>query len=555
MKMRKTVLITVLIIISVAVLHFNNYAADSESPQLKLYMGEVKILKVDVPSRIVIGNPNIADVTEVTKNAITVTPKSQGETTLVIWDNSGEHPYQIVIYAENMEQLKQNVDTLLKTLDFSDVYSRISEEESKVFLLGSVKTPGEREKLNLALAPFKNKIVDFVDVKEEEAVVEIATEVLELSQDATNTLGLTWPGSINLTEVGSAGISSAGAKWSTLFKILNVERGTYSSTDGTTTADPFTFRLDALVQQGKARILSSPRLACQSGKEAELLVGGEKPVFTTTYVASTGGTAGQSTGVDYKEFGIKLKIKPTVTKENRIKLAVNLEVSEVGTVEFIGSTGDRTAQAYPLTKRSASTELFLDDGQTLAIGGLKKQKSSEDIRKTPWLGDIPILGLLFRKKTSTIGGGTGERGDMQLYITLTPRIVKETKEKKEEPVSQVLHAQQIKEITKTPSLKAKAKVPDPRVEYAGLVQKRILERLTYPLVAKQAGLEGTVKLRLHISYSGKLTQVMIKKSSGHDILDNQAVAVAKEIDSFPPFPPTIEQKELWIEIPIVFQLN
>jgi len=522
-------------------LPFNGYALDEAGEELKLFVGEPQILSVNNPSRIVIGNPDIADVSDVTKDEMTINPKTAGTTSLVFWDNFGEQSYQIKVIAENMNEVKRRVDNLLGKLNLPEVYTQIAEEESKVLILGRVKTPQDRERISTALGALKDKIIDLVVLKEEEAVVNIDVQVLELNKDATNTLGLTWPGAINLAERGSPGLS--GAKWSTLFKVLDLERGTVSS--GTYTSDPFTFKLDALIQEGKARVLSRPRLSCQSGKEAELMVGGEKPIFTTT-VAATTGTSG--TEVEYKEFGIKLKIKPTVAEEKKIKLALNVEVSEVGTAEFIGLTTQRTAQAYPLTKRNASTELFLNDGQTMAIGGLMKQKTEEDIRKTPWLGDIPILGLLFRKKTTTIGGGTGARGDVELFITLTPTIVSEEKKATEDK----------KEITPktTPAASSISKnLPESIAGYASIIQKRILENLTYPALAKEAGFKGTVKLSLHLSYQGELLEAKVKESSGYKILDDQSISSAKKIISYPPFPSSIEQKELWVDIPIVYQLN
>lgn len=516
------------------------FALPEAGEELRLYLGEPKIISVSNPTRIVIANPNMVDVTNVSKSEMTISPKAAGTTTLVFWDNFGEQSYKIKVFSEDMNDIKRRIDNLLARLNLPEVNSRAEEEEGKVLLLGRVKNTQDKERIALALGPLKEKTTDLIEVKEEEAGVEIDVQVLELSKDATNTLGFSWPGALNLIEKGSTGISDAGAsfhKGEALFKIFNLQRGTSSG------ADPYTFRLDALIQEGKARVLSRPRLVCQSGKEAELLVGGEKPVFTTAVQATTG----TSTNVEYKEFGIKLKIKPTVIiPEERIKLALSVEVSEVGTAETIGLTSAPTAKAYPLTKRTASTELFLNDGQTMAIGGLIKQKSAEDIRKTPWLGDLPILGVFFRKKTTTTGGGTGERGDTELFIALTPKIISENKDAKEVK----------KEIKpKAAPSNITGNIPEPIAGYAGIIQKRILENLSYPPQAKEAGFQGTVKLSLYLSYRGELLDIKIKDSSGYKILDDNAIRVAKEVSSYPPFPSSIEQKEIQLEIPIVYRLD
>lgn len=514
------------------ILHFNSYALDEIGEELKLYLGEVKVISVSSPQRIAIGNPNIADVVNVTKNEITLSPKSAGSTTLLIWDNFGEQSYTLKVFSEDISEIKIRVDNLLTKLNLTEVYTQAAEDEGKIMLLGNVKTAKERETIAVALGPLKDKTLDLIQVKEEEAGVEIDVEVLELNKDATKTLGFTMPGSITAGEPATRFSKTIRGAPDAIFHVFDWPR-----------SGEFTATLDFLVQEGKARVLSRPRLTCQSGKEAELLVGGEKPIFTTTVAATTGA---QGTAIEYKEFGIKLKIKPTITEEERIKLGLNVEVSEVGTAETIGATTAPTAKAYPLTKRTASTELYLNDGQIMAIGGLIKQKSEEDIRKTPGLGDIPLLGLLFRKKTSKVGGGTGERGDVELLITLTPKIMREKKEVKK------VQKEIVPEVA---PITIPKNLPESIAGYSQLIQKRILDNLTYPTSAKQAGFQGKVKLSLHLSYTGKLLEAVVKDSSGYELLDNHTVSIARRIPSYPPFPSSIEQDDLWIDIPIHYKLD
>ncbi len=500
------------------------YAADNTGEELKLYVGEPEILSVNNPTRIVISNPNIADVTQATKSEVTLSPKATGTTSLVIWDNFGEQSYRVKVLAEDMRDIKVRIDNILKKLNLPEVYIQAAEEESKILILGSVKTPQDRERITVALGSLKEKIVDLIQVKEEETVVEIDVQVLELNKDATKTLGFTMPSSIAVGETPDRFSKTMRGSLDAIWHVFDWPR------------NQFTARLDALVQEGKARILSRPRLACQSGKEAELLVGGEKPIFTTSVAEG-----GETTEVEYKEYGIKLKMKPTVLDKKQIKLALNVEVSDVGTAEFIGQTSNRTAQAYPLTKRTAATELIINDQQTLAIGGLIRQKTEEDISKTAGLGDIPILGLLFRNKTTKMGGGEGERGNTELFITLTPTIIKTREDRtagSAEPLSGI-----------------EKNLPAPLAGYAYLIQKRILENLSYPASAKAASFQGTVKLSLLLSHQGELLEVKVKSSSGHRALDDNAVSVAKGIFYYPPFPASLDQKELWVDVPISYRLD
>lgn len=509
----------------------NPLLATAEEEVIKLILGETKAINVRTPSRVVIGNPSIADIADVSNSLITISAKAAGATTLVFWDLFGEQSVKIRVVAEDMHEIKWRVDNILKNLNLPNVSSQAADEENKVILLGNVPSPQDKERIAVALGQLKDKTVDLIEVKEDETVVEIDVQVLELNKDATNTLGFTWPGSVTIATDQTGGTSAtstvvtAPLKWATLFDITK-----WSRTN-------FEWKLDTLIQEGKARVLSRPRLACQSGKEAELMVGGEKPIFATyTSEISTGAT------VEYKEYGIKLKIKPIVKEEERIKLSLNVEVSEVGDVETLGTV----ARAYPFTKRTASTEVFINNGQTMAIGGLIKQKTEEDLRKMPWLADVPVLGLFFRKKTTKVGGGTGIRGDVELFITLTPRIIgaKETGETKKEIKPKIFIAPAIGKD-----------LPEPVSGYVNIVQKRILDNLNYPRSAREAGFQGTVKLGLHLSYTGELLDVAVKASSGYKILDDDAVSIARSISSYPPFPSSMPHQELWVEVPIRYQLD
>lgn len=496
-----------------------------EQETIKLIVGETKIIPTRSPSRVVIGNPQVADVTDVTDSEISINAKSSGTTTLVYWDIFGEQSCKIKVFTEDINEIKRRIDKTLEKLNLSEVHTEAEEDENRVVIFGRVKTPQEKEKITLALGSLKDKTADLIEIREEEAVVEIDVQIMELSKDATRTLGFSMPGSITVGEPSNRFSKTLRGGPDAIFHIFDWPR-----------SSDFSATVDFLAQEGKARILSRPRLACQSGKEAELLVGGEKPIFTTSAQA----TVGSSTSVEYKEYGIKLKIKPTVNDEKQIKLSLNVEVSEVGAAETIGASNAPTAKAYPLTKRSTSTELFLNNGQTLAIGGLIKRKAEEDIRKTPGLGGIPLLGLFFRQRVTKIGGGQGERGEMELFIALTPKIIAT----KEAGIRKTARSEVI-------STALDGVMPG----YAQIVQKRIMENLSYPTSAKEAGFQGTVKLSLRIYFSGELLEASVKNSSGYKILDDDAFLTAQSIGTYPPFPPSIKQKELWIDIPITYQLD
>ena len=246
--------------------------------------------------------------------------------------------------------------------------------------------------------------------------------------------------------------------------------------------------------------------------------------------------------MEYKEYGIILDITPDIQDNDRMHLKLNVEVSDIA--ETPVSTD--YALAYPLTKRTATTELFLGDGETMAIGGLIKQKSEEDLRKFPWLADLPVLGKFFKQKVTKTGGGTTKRGDVELFITLTPRIVSRDIPKIKEEVKPA-------RVPTQEEVFAKANIPENLVNYTKAVQIKILRAIYFPKIAKDAGWEGNVKLGLRISSEGKLQDAQVMQTSGYKILDDVALNAAKQQSPYPPFPPQIESQEVSVEVPVVFK--
>jgi TonB family protein len=277
-------------------------------------------------------------------------------------------------------------------------------------------------------------------------------------------------------------------------------------------------------------------------------VGGEVPVLSGTVTAnsssSTGVGATTNGQVEYKEYGVILNIKPRLEESGRIHLNLDVQVSEVG--DMISTS---YALAYTMTKRTATTELFLDDNQTMALGGLIKKKTTEDLKRLPWLSEIPVLGAIFRQRTTQSGwtSDTDKINDTELFIMLTPHLVGREEALKEEAKTTPL--------TNSVSSVNDDKIKDPVLRYSKMVQKKILENLVYPSAAKEAGFQGTVKLSLKISPQGDLRDTKIKETSGYRTLDDDAFKTAQRISPYPPFPPEIKEKEVWVEIPIIYQLE
>jgi TonB family protein len=302
-----------------------------------------------------------------------------------------------------------------------------------------------------------------------------------------------------------------------------------------------------LVQEGKAQVLSKPRLACLSGKDAELMVGGQVPTITTGVVSG----GGSSNSVSYQDYGIKFKFSPKVHDDGKIEINLNTEVSDVGQSLTLGSLSNPTAIAYPLTKRSTSTTVLLDDLQTMSISGLITQKTDESLTKFPWLSDIPVLGAFFRNKTLNKGGGSGARGDMELVIMLTPHLIKSEKAKEDADYAAKVQALPLNARLVNNKYSYQAEV----IGYTKEVRDRIVSALAYPYDAQEAGWQANVTVKLHLASDGSLIEAQMAQASGYKIFDEAVMKTIRETAKYPSFPSDIDAKDLWLEVPIVYQMK
>lgn len=165
--------------------------------------------------------------------------------------------------------------------------------------------------------------------------------------------------------------------------------------------------IDALQEKGLARSLAEPNLVALSGDTASFLAGGEFPIP----VAQDEG----SISVEFKPFGVGLKFTPTVLDNGLINLKLAPEVSEIDPSNEVAVSDGISVPG--LVVRRAETTLELRDGQTFVLGGLLQKNSTYNKRQLPWLGDVPILGALFRSSDF-------QKEETDLVIIVTPRLVK-----------------------------------------------------------------------------------------------------------------------------------
>ena len=345
-------------------------------------------------TRVAVANPAIADVVVLDKTKLNIVGKALGSTSLTVWSDNGMRQDFVVSVCNTDTATAQYIR---QTMGLDGI--KVSKVGDKLVLQGVVENQNEmNQALGIAkLHADEDNIINLLEMKNP-IMVNLAALVIDVSGKDASDLGFKY-GVVTDYDSGTNG-----------FK--NISFGTtgefYGGMDwhdsATRNFQNINVMIQALATQNKVKVLSRPNITTMSGEEAQVLIGGELPVPTSK---------DGEISVEWKEYGINLKIKPMVDKDNKITSKIEAEVSGIdNTVSIATSAGTIPG----LISRKASTTLSVPDGQTMAIGGLMNNQESKVITKFPILGDIPVIGEFF-KHTST----SKER--RELMILITPTIV------------------------------------------------------------------------------------------------------------------------------------
>jgi pilus assembly protein CpaC len=368
---------------------------------LKVGVSEAISLQVGKIVKVAIADPAIADVAPLSENEISVIGKKAGMTTLtVVFAN--EKRTEIYRVEVNNNLVASTLRSLLK-----DSKIDVREVGDSVVLDGQVEDELEFQRAVQIAEACKVKVVNLLEIKKPRQI-SIRTRVAEVSSDATKNIGFQWFGTAGQVQYAMtfSGIDSA------LNQITHGFVQPKSSSDTQTTGsigDKATPSVDVLlnllIDNNCARLLSEPTLVTKSGSEASFLVGQEYPIIQVLP---------NSTTVEYKKIGVNMKIKPTADSKNRISTAIHAEVSQVTGILTTGNT-----QVPIIGTKTADTLLQVADGQTIVIGGLLENDLSRDeMRKVPWLADIPLFGYLFRNHAKS-------QTQREVLFFMTPTVVKD----------------------------------------------------------------------------------------------------------------------------------
>lgn len=392
-------------------------AAAAETPEaLSVPIGSHKLLRLRANvGRIAIGDPKVADVNVVGARELLVLGKGQGVTSLLVWPRSSRkhasvEPVEYRVSVGGLapgapdEELKQVTIQPGSAIDgtVSNLFAHRRAEQAAA----PIDKAGAADRSFVAVDTQVMSEVKIVEVTRTTAQ-RYGLNIFGYTGGSANALGTGnfTPGnlsSINLNS-GTRGISSqSGSGYVPLTNAFNFIFGNKY----------FASVLSVLENKGLARTLAEPSLTAMSGQTATFLAGGEFPVPVPQ--SNGGGNGGATVTIQYKEFGVRLNLTPTVLSPTRIALKVAPEVSELDYTNGVNLNG----YVIPgLIVRRTDTMVELGDGESFVLSGLVSNNMKANVDKVPFLGDIPILGTFFKSNSY-------QRDDKELIMVVTPHLVR-----------------------------------------------------------------------------------------------------------------------------------
>jgi pilus assembly protein CpaC len=393
------------------------------SERLHLLVGRSLVITTPVRiKRISIADPTIIDAIIIKPTQILLNGKVPGGVSLVLWDEADQSQTFEVFVDLDILGLSQKIREV-----FPEEPIRVEASKDVVMLSGRASSKAVADKILQIVTAATPKVISLMEAPTAPTSGEVLLEVkiAEVNRSALDQLG------INLFSANPKQIGSISTQQFSPPTLSSVQQTT--TTGGSTgTAQTlntnftltdllnvFLFRPDihvgatlkALQQRNLLQILAEPNLLTETGREASFLAGGEFP-----FPVVQGGAAGSAptVSIQFKEFGVRLNFAPKLTENGKIYLKVRPEVS---TLDFTNALTVSGFFIPAISTRRVETEMELMDGQSFAIAGLVDDRLTRVANKIPWLGDIPILGYLFRSRTLN-------KTKTELLVVVTPHIVK-----------------------------------------------------------------------------------------------------------------------------------
>jgi pilus assembly protein CpaC len=388
-------------------------AAAQEAPQSReLSVTVNKSISIDSPveiTRVSVSNGIIAEAVAVTPREVLVNGKQVGETTLVIWQQGGNRLFfdlRVLPSTTRLDAVRQQ----LAKVAGQDV--SIEVEADNIYIRGTVEDLTSADRA-VSIASTLGKPINLLSVRVPQVEPQILLKVRFANVDRawSRELGM------NIFSLGAANTPGSISTGAFSPPRMDLQQGGVQATL-TDALNVFLFRPDlslgatirALQARRLLQILAEPNLLTINGKEASFLAGGEFP-----YPTLQGGGAGLgAVTIVFREFGIRLNFLPTITPRGTIRLQVTPEVSSL---DFANALTFQGTTVPGLSTRRVATEVELENGQSFALAGLLDNRMSESLSRIPGLGDIPIIGKLFRSQQIS-------KNNTELLILVTPELVR-----------------------------------------------------------------------------------------------------------------------------------
>ena len=420
---------------------------------IRMVVGEQKTMKYKGIDKVIVGNPRVADVKSIGRDTFILFAVDSGRTTMTI-RRAGRSSinFSVIVSKEDVKSLMREIRKLLGDREgisirpvgdrvildgrafTSDDYRRVQEivklypqvksfvtvnpnakklmanqlnlefkkaglknveanvVGTKIFLEGSVESKADLQKAELITKAVGEEVENLLTVGIKRMVL-VEVDFVEIKKKGTDHLGIRWP----LDLEGDANVSE------TTFREVEGASGNTTTMTGSVNAGA-TFGFGFLFQDGYARVLAQPKLVCASGEKAEFWSGGEVPiVVVTAFVVK----------IEYKPFGVILRITPTADRQGNIQMAIFAEVSEIDrSIGFVGEGID-----VPGFRRdNVKTNVTVQHGQTIILCNLFHWAEGKTVTKVPLLGHIPIIGELFKSRVF-------EEQKAEIGVFVTPRVV------------------------------------------------------------------------------------------------------------------------------------
>lgn len=367
---------------------------------LRLQVGEVKVLGQPDVARVAVGDGHVMNAVVTEEKEVIVFARNAGTTSLHLWSDDGrQRRFDVMVEPEGARQQEEELSQMLARIPGV----RMDRVGDKLIAEGATLSDADRERLAV-LAGRYPQLLDFTSQVGWDDMVLLDVQVVEVPRTRLRDLGVRWNG------VSEGGLN-AGLAWDAGSRALPDRPGSVpvpavfpaASAMGYFGANALlSSQIDLLAQTGEALVLAQPQLLARSGATAEFLAGGEVPYSTTD------GNGNSSTA--FKPYGVSLRITPRIERNGAVRSRIEVEVSSIDPSLSVPN-------GPSLKTRRAATEFNVQSGQTLVLAGFISREESRNIDKVPGLGDVPLLGALFRSERY-------RRNETELAVFVTPAVIR-----------------------------------------------------------------------------------------------------------------------------------